>query len=108
MEERLAHDLNELDEAVDPPVPVPPLAPRAGTQAVQTWARQTQQATQGQSSTQMKRVKSDAVPDLKPKHKVWFKELAYGVADLAEALCWHAGDLDIWCVSTVTITEQSC
>lgn len=32
------------------------------------------------------------------QQEIWFEELAYCIANLAEAMCWGGGDTDVWSV----------
>lgn len=96
---RLAVDFEKLKKAQNPPSPPAPPKHMTNTQAVLAWTRKTRQATQGQAPTSASKDKEDAPPSLTLEQQVWFEELALFVVDLTEALCYGAGEMDIWYIS---------
>jgi hypothetical protein len=92
-----ASDLQDEQKRLNkgPPDP-PPLPPAAGSQSVAVWARRTQQATQGRLPAGHKQ-NVVPLPKLAEEQRIWFEELASGLADVTESLCWHAQD-PIWFV----------
>jgi len=90
----LAYDFDQLHKIRNPPPPPAPPKHMSNTQAVLARTRKTQQAAQGQEAKD----KENTSLSLTPEQQVWFEELAFFVVEATEALCYGAGEMDIWSV----------